>query len=72
MQKWMVEFLRKFEDRVIKIAVVNSILITKSLNLQLFTLMWYGVVGPLSSKAIFRAQSINREVYASSYKYYII
>ena len=34
----MVEFLRKFENRGIKIAQVNSILITKSINLQLFTL----------------------------------
>ena len=33
MQKWMVEFLRKFENRGIKIARVNSIRITKSINL---------------------------------------
>ena len=42
MQKWMVEFFRKFENRSIKIARVNSILITKSINLQLFTLIFYG------------------------------
>ena len=59
----MVEFLRKFENRGTKIAWVNSILITKSINLQLFTLIWYGVGGPLWSKAIFRAQSTYREVY---------
>ena len=32
-QKWMVEFLRKFDNRGIKIAGVNSIFITKSVNL---------------------------------------
>ena len=37
MRKWKVEFLRNFENRGIKIARVNAILITKSLNLQLFT-----------------------------------
>ena len=39
----MIEFPRKFENRGIKIARVNSILITKSMNLQLFTVMLYGV-----------------------------
>ena len=33
MQKWMVEFLIKFENRVIKITRANSIRITKSINL---------------------------------------
>ena len=33
MQKWMVEFLRKFESYGIKIALVKSIIITKSINL---------------------------------------
>ena len=47
MQKWIVEFLRKFENRGIKIARVNWIFITKSINLQLFTLILYGVEGPL-------------------------
>ena len=47
MQKWMVEFLRKFENRGIKIARVNSSLITKSINLQLITLILCGVGGPL-------------------------
>ena len=35
----MIEFPRKFEKRGIKIDRVNSILITKSINLQLFTLI---------------------------------
>ena len=37
MRKLMVELLRKFENRGIKIVRVISILITKSSNLQLFT-----------------------------------
>ena len=44
MQKWMVEFLRKFENRGIKIARVNLILITKSINLQFATLILYGIM----------------------------
>ena len=39
----MVEFLRKFENLGIKIARVNSILTTKSINLQLSTLILYCV-----------------------------
>ena len=39
MRKLMVEFLRKVENRCIKIAQVNSILSTKFINLQLFTLI---------------------------------
>ena len=46
-QKWMVEFLRKVENRGIEIARVNSILITRSFNLQLFTLILCGGGGPL-------------------------
>ena len=61
----MVEFLRKFENRDIKIARVNSILITKSINLHLFTLILYDV-GLRCDIDIFKltasAQSINREV----------
>ena len=45
MQKWMVEFLGKFENCGIQISVVNLILIAKSK--QLFTLILYGVRGPL-------------------------
>ena len=37
MKKLMEEFFRKFKNRIIKIARVNSILITKSINLLLFT-----------------------------------
>ena len=61
----MIEFPRKFENRGIKIARVSLILITKPINIQLFTLLLYGVGGPLYSKAVFRAQSIYREVYGS-------
>ena len=43
----MVEFLVKFENHGIKIARLNSILITKFINLQLFTYILYGVGGPL-------------------------
>ena len=43
MRKRMIEFFRKFENRFIKISRVNSILITKSINLQLFTLIFDGV-----------------------------
>ena len=43
----MVEFLRKFEIRGIRIDLVNSIIISKFINLQLFTLILYGVGGPL-------------------------
>ena len=35
----MVEFITKFENRCIKIARVNSILITKYTNLLLFSLI---------------------------------
>ena len=38
----MAEFLRKFKNRGIKITWINSILITKSINLQLFPLILYG------------------------------
>ena len=39
----MIEFLEKIQNRGMKIARVNSILITKSINLHLFTLILYGV-----------------------------
>ena len=65
----MIEFLRKFENSGIKIARVNSIRITKSIDLQLFTLIFYVVGGPLWSKAIFRALSIYRKVYYHIYMY---
>ena len=37
MRKWMLECLQKIENRGIKISRVNSILITKSINLLLIT-----------------------------------
>ena len=47
-RKWMVEFLKTFKNRGIKSARVNWILITKFINLQLFTLIgircWRSVV----------------------------
>ena len=57
----MVEFLRKFENHGINIKRVNSILITKSIDLLLFTLILSGIGGPLWSKANFRAQYIYGE-----------
>ena len=62
MRKWIVQFLRKFENRGIKIARINSIRITKSIDSRLFLIM-YGVGRPLWSKAIFITQSIYREIY---------
>ena len=47
MRKWMVEFIKKIEKSCLKIARVNTIFITKSINLQLFTSILYGVGGPL-------------------------
>ena len=46
MRKWMMEFLRKFENRGIKMARFNSIFISKSIYLQLFAIILYGVGGP--------------------------
>ena len=46
-RKRIVEFLGHFENLGIKIARVNSILITKSIDFQLFTLILYGVGGQL-------------------------
>ena len=66
-KKWMIEFLGKFENRSIKIARVNSIIITKSINLQLCTLILYGFGGPSWSYAIFSVQSIYREVCVITY-----
>ena len=55
-QKWMVDFLRKIENRCIKIAGVNSIRITKSINLLSFCTV-LGV----------RCDVDNREVYDITY-----
>ena len=60
----MIEFLRKFENRSIKIARVNSILIAKSINLQLFTLTLFGF-GVRCDPMRFLVLSIYREVYAT-------
>ena len=68
----MIKYLRKFKNRSIKIARVNSILITKSIILHLFTLILYGVLGILCDVYIFKltasVQYISREVYDFSYK----
>ena len=58
----MVEFLRTFENRGIKIARFYSILITKSINLQLFILILYGV-GSVAIKDDLQCFVIYREVY---------
>ena len=62
----MVEFPTKFENCRVKIDRLDSILITKSVNLQFFTLILYGVWGSCDVdifKLTFNAQSIYREVY---------
>ena len=46
LREWMVKFKKKNENLGIKIARVNSILIIKSINLQLFILICT-VLGPL-------------------------
>ena len=42
MRKWIIVFLKIFDNRNVKIVRVKSILITKSINLQLFTLSLCG------------------------------
>ena len=44
MRKWFVEFLRKFENRGIKIDRVNSIRIKKFINLLYFCTMLRSIV----------------------------
>ena len=61
----MIEFLKIIENRSIEIALVNSILITKSINLQLFTRILC-VLGVRCDQAIFSAQSIYRKVYGAT------
>ena len=56
----MAEFLRKFESCGYKIALFNSIHLTKSINLLYFFTVWVMIEG------IFWAQSIYREVYDSN------
>ena len=48
MQKRVVEFFKKLEKPAIEIAGVNSILITKSIDLQLFTSILYTVLGSVA------------------------
>ena len=71
MRKWMVEFLRKFENSGIKIGRVSLLLITKSIDLHIFTLILFGV-GVRCDVGIFKltasAQSIYREVFDNIYK----
>ena len=62
----MIEFLRKFENCGSKSGRVNSILFTKSINLQF---LFCPVLGVRCDVDIFKlpagAQSINREVYGT-------
>ena len=60
----MVEILGKFEKRGIKISWVISIFITKSINLQLFNWILYGVGARWDDicKLTASAQSMYREV----------
>ena len=66
----MVKFLRNFENRGIKIARVNSILITKIYQFTViylnFVRCWGSVVMSTSFKLTASAESINREVYHQS------
>ena len=63
----MVKFWRKFDNRDIKIALVNSIFITKAINKLSFCV----VLGIFCDVDIFKltasAQSINWEVYGIVY-----
>ena len=60
-QKWMLVFLGKFENRGIKIAWVNSIHISKNINLLLFRMASEVRCDVDISKLTTRAQSINSE-----------
>ena len=57
MRKWLIEFFNKFENRGIEIPRVNSILITKSINLPLFTLILncFGASCDLNRFSVFSA-----------------
>ena len=67
----MIAFIKKFENRGIKIAQVDSVL---SLNLSIYNylLLFCMVWGPLWFKESFRTQSIYREVHDKYKKMYII
>ena len=67
MRKWLVEFLRNFENPGIKIARINSIRITTSINLLKFCTVLRVRCDVDIFKLTARAQSINTdEVYAST------
>ena len=68
MRKWMIEFFKKFDNFGIKIARVNSILISKTINLQLFILILFGagvrcdrrrfsVLSPFIEKSMLKAHN---------------
>ena len=61
----MVKFLKNVENRGIKIDRDNSILIAKSINLQLFTLIFYGILASCDRRR-FSVQSTYREVYVTT------
>ena len=67
MLKWMVEFLRKFENHAIKIRRDNSILITKICQFIVIYFNFCTAIGVRCDVDIFKltasAQSIYREVY---------
>ena len=63
-------FFRKFENRGIKIARVNSILVTKSINLQLFTFILNDVGGPLCVD-IFKHFNNSHEIQINFYEMYL-
>ena len=67
MQKRMVEYLEQFENRGIKISRDNTNLITKSINLQLSTLILYGVGVRCDRRQFSVLMSIYREAYVSIY-----
>ena len=67
MRKWMVEFLRKFENRAIKIDRDNSILITQIYQFTVIHFNFLRCWGVRCDVGIFKltasGQSIYREVY---------
>ena len=70
MQNWMVEFLRKFENRAIKISRDNSIRITKIHHFTVIYLNFVRFGGPCDVdifKLTASAQSIYREVYDTKF-----
>ena len=66
----MVEFFRKFENPGIKIARVNSILLAKSIDLQLFTSILIAVGGPFAALHWLPTISHNHEYLACRRSYF--